>query len=118
MALTGKPKVSSDSKANEGDKDHEEQEEMLQQAWDDLTGAEPDGRQVRKARLKEIGYANAKHVWSKLSREDAKAKGWKILKTRWIDINKGDEDKMDIRCRFVAKEINKGYQEGLQPHRH
>ena len=32
--------------------------------------------------------------------------GTKIIKVRWIDINKGDENEPDIRSRLVAKDYN------------
>ena len=35
------------------------------------------------------------------------------MKTRWIDINKGDEDMPNYRSRLVAKEFNDGAGEGL-----
>ena len=34
----------------------------LIQAWDDITGAELDSKEVRKARMTEIGYAKDKKV--------------------------------------------------------
>ena len=37
----------------------------------------------------------------------------KIVKTRWIDINKGDLENTIIRCRLVGKEFNNGELEGL-----
>ena len=32
--------------------------------------------------------------------------GVKVIQVRWIDINKGDEEKPDIRSRLVAKDFN------------
>ena len=32
------------------------------------------------------------------------ARGKKIIKTRWIDVNKGDEEKPDLRSRLVGKD--------------
>ena len=59
-------------------------------AWDDLTGATLDPHEVSKARLKELGYINDKSVYKKITRSEAVSKGIRILKTKWIDINKGD----------------------------
>ena len=39
--------------------------------------------------------------------------GYKIIKTRWIDINKGDDENPVYRSRFVAKEFNDGDVAGL-----
>ena len=36
-----------------------------------------------------------------------------VVKTRWIDVNKGDDQNPLIRSRFVAKEFNDSVQEGL-----
>ena len=46
---------------------------------------------MRKARQTELDYAGKKRVWTKVTREEARRKGWRIIKTRWTDINKGDE---------------------------
>ena len=35
------------------------------------------------------------------------AKGKKIIPTRWVDTNKGDKTKMDIRSRLVGKGIKR-----------
>ena len=53
-------------------------------------------------------YIYGKKVWRKVSREASKRQGWKITKTRGIDINKGDSDNPDIRNRLVGKEFNNG----------
>ena len=82
-------------------------------AWDDMTGVELDAREVKKARKLEIEYARRKKVWIKITRAEAKRRGWKIIKTRWIDINKGDSNHPIHRSRFVAKEFNDCESEGL-----
>ena len=49
--------------------------------------------------------------------EDARAlaekKGWKTVKTKWIDINKVDDDSPVYRSRLVGEEFNDGYEEGF-----
>ena len=35
----------------------------------------------------------------------------KVIKTRWVDTNKGDERSPEIRCRLVAKEVKKRTEE-------
>ena len=37
-------------------------QKVLSQAWDDITVAELDAKEVRKARMTEIGYARHKRV--------------------------------------------------------
>ena len=46
-------------------------------------------------------------------RAEAQRKGINIAKTRWIDINKGDDKNPVYRSRFVAKEFNSGEAQGL-----
>ena len=60
-------------------------------AWDDLTGLRLDAQKVIEARSKEIQYVRDMKVWKKIPRRQAQARGMKVIKTRWIDINKGDD---------------------------
>ena len=39
--------------------------------------------------------------------------GNKPIGTRWVDVNKGDDEHPEYRSRLVAKEINTGRMEGL-----
>lgn len=57
-------------------------------AWGDISGANMDAAKAVEARKVDIGYAEKKPVWQKIHRWFAKQKGWKVIKTRWIDINK------------------------------
>ena len=72
-----------------------------------------DRVKVTAARKLEIEYAEKKPVWKKIPRWQAKEKGWKIVKPRWIDINKGDDDKPNYRSRMVGKEFNDREVDGL-----
>ena len=90
-----------------------EHEDTNMQAWDDLTGEILNPKDVTNARLLELDYARAKNVWTKMPRQQAHNEGLKVIKTRWIDINKGDDANKNIRSRFVAKEFNTGNEEGL-----
>ena len=44
-------------------------------------------------------------VWKKIPRAEAVKRGWNIIKTKWLDINKGDLEQPDYRSRFVGKEF-------------
>ena len=55
-----------------------------------------------RARAKEMGYIHEKNVWARMSRKRAIALGYKVIKTRWIDINKGDWETPNYRSRFVG----------------
>ena len=89
------------------------EEPRHEEAWDDVSGACLDPREVRKARMEEIRYVRKKKVWVKMSRQEAMRLGIKIIKTKWIDINKGDVANPIHRSRFVGKEFNDGEVEGL-----
>ena len=82
-------------------------------AWDDISAAPLDPVKVTAARKLEIQYAEQKPVWKKILRSVAKAKGWKIVKSRWIDINKGDDKNPNYRSRMVGKEFNDSVVDGL-----
>ena len=82
-------------------------------AWDDLTGMRLKADQVIEARETEMGYIKQKGVWTKIPRAVAHAKGWKIVKTRWIDINKGDDSNPVYRGGLVGKEFNNEAMDGI-----
>ena len=46
-------------------------------------------------------------------RKQAQAQGWKVIKTRWIDINKGDDANPVYRSRLVGKEFNNEAMDGI-----
>ena len=48
------------------DGDHEDMDAKLQEAWDDVSGAALDPKEVRRARLKEIQYIKDKKVWRRI----------------------------------------------------
>ncbi len=83
------------------------------EAYDDVSGAELDPKEVRKARMKELSYVKEKKVWRVISRAEAQRRGIKVVQTRWIDINKGDVGNPIYRSRLVAKEFNIGKDAGL-----
>ena len=82
-------------------------------AWGDISSAPLDPEKVIAARKLEIAYADKKPVWEKILRETAKGKGWKIVKSRWIDINKGDDLNPNYRSRMMGKEFNDSELDGL-----
>ena len=93
--------------------EHEDVGDKWDLAWDDVSGKELDAKEVRKARREEMEYIEKKGVWVKMKRSEALAQGYKIVDTRWIDIDKGDEQKPIYRSRLVGKEFNTGQEEGL-----
>ena len=78
--------------------------------WDDVTGVPSKHKLVRKARRDET-QEFAKHgMYTKVpgKRECWAATGKGPIGVRWVDINKGDEDRPEYRSRLVAKELKTG----------
>ena len=66
-----------------------------------------------EARHKELEYIKDKKVWTKIPRAVAISKKLKVVKGRWIDINKGDDRNPIYRSRYMAKEFNAINTDGL-----
>ena len=113
MRVSHADQVKSEYEGRSGDTRNLHDDEMNEEAWDDVSGACLDAGEVRKARAKEIGYVRQKKVWIKITRKEAIRRGIKIIKTLWIDINKGDVLNPIYRSRFVGKEFNDGTVDGL-----
>ena len=73
------------------------------EAWDDVKGGWLDREKVREARMEEVGYMKKKMLWDEVSRSDAS--GHRIVSVKWVDTNKGTEEKPEIRCRLVARDF-------------
>ena len=74
-------------------------------AWDDVTGAQLEAKEVRKAREDEMKFIRDMNVYDKVPRSRAWRAGKKVIGVRWIDINKGDCTNPKYRSRMVAKEF-------------
>ena len=75
-------------------------------AWDDVTGKELKPSLVKAARTDEMAYVKKMGVY------DVKPKSlcWQLtgappIRSRWVDINKGDDNKPNYRSRWVAQQI-------------
>ena len=55
--------------------------------WDDISGKPLDPSGVKEARKEEVQVINEMGVWEVIPRPV----GEKVISTRWVDINKGDE---------------------------
>ena len=77
-----------------------------EQYVDDITGLPLDAEKVREARSVEVDFFRKKGVYEKMPRSQVQGK--KVIKVRWVDVNKGDDKHPDYRSRLVAKEINTG----------
>ncbi len=88
--------------------------EHIQRAWDDVTGERLDWEMVKEARREEVEEVH-KHKASELAPikkcRDKTGKG--PIKTRWLDINKGDRVHPDYRSRWVTKDFKNGKRDDL-----
>ena len=79
---------------------------MWQQYWDDISGKELDPKLVRAARAEELKVVDEMGVWALKPIAKCFAKtGKKPTKVRWVDVNKGDTESTNVRCRIVAKDF-------------
>ena len=60
---------------------------------------------VKEARVEELAGYLKMQVCCRVS--VAECGSHKVIQTRWVDTNKGDERSPEIRCRLVAKEVKK-----------
>ena len=85
----------------------EEDEEAGMEAYDDVSGAQLDPKQVQRARQEEIDYVRKMKLYEKVPIAECRRKiGKSPISVRWIDINKGDTTNPNYRSRLVAREIN------------
>ena len=71
--------------------------------YDDVKGAWLDKEEVVKARRLELEFFRNMGVYKKVAA--AEARGHKIITTRWVDTNKGDDQGKDYRSRLVGREL-------------
>ena len=76
---------------------------------DDISGKVLDPQLVGAARQSELDYIREMKVWEVVPRPS----DLKVLRGRWVDVNKGDEGNPNYRSRYVAKEIKKGARSSL-----
>jgi hypothetical protein len=77
-----------------------------EQYFDNLSGSALPPRLVEKARKEEIDFMLDWEVWEEVPVARCwQATGKGPLGGRWVDVNKGDEETPNVRCRYVAKEI-------------
>ena len=64
---------------------------------------------MKEARAEELEYFNTLPVWKAVKTQEC----WDItgsppISTKWVDVNKGDQQDYDVRCRLVAREMGGG----------
>lgn len=69
--------------------------------YDDISGARLDRNLAIKARKLEMDFFKRMGVYTKVKREH-----WmKIITTKWLEINKGDNENPNVRARLVGREL-------------
>ena len=100
VTVTAGTRLQTDHPEEEEEEEEEESENAWVTAWDDVSGHSLDANEVKKARAKEMGYIADKAVWRRIPRSVALRNNWKVISTRWIDINKGDAQEPNYRSRL------------------
>ena len=67
--------------------------------YDDSSGEQLDHGLTTQAFKVEIDFFKKILVYTKMRKE----KLMKVISTKWIDINKGDKERPNIRCRLVGR---------------
>ena len=90
-----------------------EPEEWLK-FWDDMSGKQLDSSRTKRARQDEIERINKMQVWEKVPTARCwERTGKRPVGTRWVDVDKGDQDHPNHRSRLVAQEIKTNAQPEL-----
>ena len=77
----------------------------IEYAVDDISGALLDPAAVHEGRATEMKFFHGMRVYDRVPRDEQRQTGGKIIGTKWIDVNKGDAERPNIRCRLVGKEF-------------
>ena len=88
----------------------DDMDQYMEDYYDDITGKILDTTEVMKARQNEIDELLRLQVFDKVHTDQCwQHTGRAPITARWIDIDKGDEQKHVYRSRFVAREIKSKY---------
>jgi len=91
---------------DDGEIDEESKtDDLLLDAWDDVHGGALPFREVKSARKEEIGFMESRNIWSFAPISESWEKlGKAPVTVRWVDVNKGGEERMEVRSRLVARD--------------
>ena len=82
--------------------------EEIEEFFDGISGAKLDTDAVRRARLEEMAYMERLGVFERVSVQQCLgATGKPPIPSGWVDVNKGDAERVEIRARLVAKETKR-----------
>ena len=77
-------------------------------AYDDAKGGELSVPLVRKAREEEMEFVRSRQIYSYSTVSECRARtGQPPIGTKWVDTNKGDDQRPKYRSRLVATEVRK-----------
>ena len=57
--------------------------------------------------MEEVNFMRKEHLWDVVPR--SQADGHRVVSVRWVDTNKGSEEKPEVRSRLVARDFNGGW---------
>ena len=78
----------------------------IEKVWDDVRGGMMNVGDVRKARCEEIEYMKSRGIWREVDVEECwKRTGKAPIGVRWVDTNKGSEERPEVRSRLVARDF-------------
>ena len=84
--------------------------------YDDVSGERLEESGVREARALEMEFFQKMRVYDYVTRSEATRSGkGKIIKGRWIDVNKGDSQNPDYRSRSSGRSSTRGLAPACMP---
>ena len=60
---------------------------------------------VHRAKMEEKDFTDKMRVYDAVPRSDAAEKGCRVIRTRWVTVDKGSDDAPQLRARWVAQEF-------------
>ena len=103
LQIEGKMSVSSLEPGVTGHDELDIPEDEIEKFYDDVSGKMLPSSLVRRARLEEIEFLRRFPVYEKVPENQARGKP--RVSVRWCDVNKGDDDNMQVRSRLVGREF-------------
>ena len=70
-----------------------------------MTGKILNNSLTAEARKLEMKFFSKMCVYTKVPRSEARANGCRVITTRWLDVNKGDDSNPNVRSRLVGREL-------------
>ena len=83
------------------------EEEWAETYYDEISGALLYPALVEQARKLEIDYMHKLKVYEEATFKEWRDSGCRLIPMRWLDVNKGDSENLDIRSRAVLQETRR-----------